>query len=319
MQSPYNLNSVMSRLHARQLRLLIAVAEHGSLLAAADHVGLTQPGASKALKELEATLNAPLFTRTNRGLVPTEAGTCAVRFARLIQSDISHLQQELSAIASGAGGRIAVGTIMGAVPLLTRAVSQLLDQQPDLSVEIVEDTSASLLALIDQGRLDAAICRSSVSPKPHLYDSIVIKDESLAVVAHRAHPAAGLPSITLQDLSASRWVMYRAHMPMRRTLEREFFEENLFFPTHLIETTSALATLSLLSHNANLVALVSDDVADYVCQHGMVARLPLQLKSRSEPYELIARRNAHRHPALALLIDALLALRPPAEEAFVPA
>lgn len=218
MQSPYNLNYVMSRLHARQLRLLIAVAEHGSLLAAADRVGLTQPGASKALKELESTLNAPLFMRTNRGLVPTEAGTCALRFARLIQSDISQLQQELSAIASGAGGRIAVGTIMGAVPLLTRALTRLMDQQPDISVEIVEDTSASLLALIDQGRLDAAICRLSVSPKPHLYDSVVIKDESLAVVAHRAHPAAGLPAITLQDLSASRWVVYRAHMPMRRTL-----------------------------------------------------------------------------------------------------
>jgi DNA-binding transcriptional LysR family regulator len=315
MQTSYNPSSVMSRLHARQLRLLIAVAEHGSLLAAAERVGLTQPGASKALMELESTLNASLFVRTNRGLVPTQAGTCAVRFARLIQSDISRLQQELSAIASGAGGRIAVGTIMGAVPLLTRALSRLMDQQPEISVEIVEETSASLLALIDQGQLDAAICRLSVSTKPHLYDAVVIKEESLAVVAHRAHPSAALPSITLQDLSTSRWVVYRAHMPMRRTLEREFFEEHLFFPTHLIETTSALATLSLLSHNRDLVALVSDDVADYVCQHGLVSRLPLQLKSRSEPYELIARRNAHRHPALTLLIDALLATSSLREEA----
>lgn len=305
MQIPGNLNSVMSRLHARQLRLLIAVAEHGSLLAAAERVGLTQPGASKALKELESTLNASLFMRTNRGLVPTEAGTCAVRFARLIQSDINHLQQELSAIASGAGGRLAVGTIMGAVPLLTRALSWLMERQPEISIEVVEDTSEILLALIDQGRLDAAICRLSISTKPHLYDSVLIKDESLAVIANQAHPAAGLPSVTLQDLSASRWVVYRAHMPMRRTLEREFFEESLFFPTHLIETTSALATLSLLSHNRHLVALVSDDVADYVCQHGLVRRLPLQLKSRSEPYELIARRNVHRQPALALLIEAL--------------
>jgi len=315
MQSHHNLNSVMSRLHARQLRLLIAVAEHGSLLAAAERVGLTQPGASKALKELESTLNAPLFVRTNRGLVPTEAGVCAVRFARLIQSDIGHLQQELSAIASGAGGSIAVGTIMGAVPLLTRALTRLMDRQPELSVEIVEDTSESLLALIDQGRLDAAICRSSVSTKPHLYDTVVIKDEYLAVIAHQSHPAASLPSVTLQELSTSRWVVYRAHMPMRRTLEREFFDENLFFPTHLIETTSALATLSLLSQNRHLVALVSDDVADYVCQHGMVARLPLRLRSRSEPYELIARRNAHRHPALTFLVDSLLALRPVPEAA----
>jgi DNA-binding transcriptional LysR family regulator len=309
MQTTGNLNSVMSRLHARQLRLLIAVAEHGSLLAAAERVGLTQPGASKALKELELTFNASLFMRTNRGLVPTEAGTCAVRFARLIQSDINHLQQELSAIASGAGGRLAVGTIMGAVPLLTRALSWLIERQPEISIEVVEDTSEILLALIDQGRLDAAICRLSISTKPHLYDSVLIKEESLAVIANQAHPAAGLPSVTLQDLSASRWVVYRAHMPMRRTLEREFFEESLSFPTHLIETTSALATLSLLSHNRHLVALVSDDVADYVCQHGLVRRLPLQLKSRSEPYELIARRNVHRQPALTLLIEALRLVR----------
>ena len=305
MQNPSNLNSVMSRLHAKQLRLLIAVAEQGSLLAAADRVGLTQPGASKALKELEATLNAELFLRTNRGLVPTEAGKCAVRFARLIQSDINNLRHELSAIASGAGGKLAVGTIMGAVPLLTGALSRLLEKQPDISIEIIEDTSESLLSLIDQGRIDAAICRLSVSTRPHLYDSIVIKEESLAVIAHASHPAAALPSIVLQDLSTCRWVMYRANMPMRRTLEREFFEENLFFPTQLIETTSALATLSLLSGNPNLIALESDDVADYVCQHGMVSRLPLRLKSRSEPYELISRRNAQKNPALDLLIDSL--------------
>lgn len=300
----------MSRLHAKQLRLLIAVTEQGSLLAAADRVGLTQPGASKALKELEATLNAELFLRTNRGLVPTEAGKCAVRFARLIQSDINNLRHELSAIASGAGGKLAVGTIMGAVPLLARALSHLLEKQPDISVEIIEDTSESLLSLIDQGRLDAAICRLSVSTKPHVYDAIAVKDESLAVIAHASHPAAGLSSIALQDLSMCRWVVYRANMPMRRTLEREFFEENLFFPTHLIETTSALATLSLLSGNPNLIALVSDDVADYVCQHGMVSRLPLRLKSRSEPYELISRRNAQKNPTLDLLVESLIELQP---------
>ena len=62
------------------------------------------------------------------------------------------------------------------------------------------------------------------------------------------------------------------------------------------------------------MSLVRDDAS--VSGRGrLVARLPLRLKSRSEPYELIARRNAHRHPALTLLIDSLLALRPVAEEA----
>ena len=104
-----SLNSVMSRLHAKQLRLLIAIEESGSLLGAADKVGLTQPGASKALRELEQTFQRELFERTNRGLIPNEAGKCVLRFARLIQADINNLRFELDAIACGAGRRLAIG------------------------------------------------------------------------------------------------------------------------------------------------------------------------------------------------------------------
>lgn len=67
MKNLASLNSIMSRLHAKQLRLLIALAEKGSLLNAAEGQGLTQPGASKALKELESALGVELFLRTNRG------------------------------------------------------------------------------------------------------------------------------------------------------------------------------------------------------------------------------------------------------------
>ncbi|OZI48669.1 LysR family transcriptional regulator [Bordetella genomosp. 4] len=295
----------MSRLHAKQLRLLIAIEESGSLLGAANKVGLTQPGASKALRELEATLAVELFERTNRGLIPTEAGRCALRFARLIQSDINNLRFELDAIASGAGGHLAIGTIMGAVPLLSDAVSNLLMQQPHMSVEIVEDTSETLLGLIERGRLDAAICRSSVSRNPEVYESLFVKDESLSVIANVRHPAMGADAVELRELQDSRWVVYRAHMPMRRLLEREFHEARLNFPLHLIETTSALTTVTMLGRNTDLVALVSDDVASYFCHNGLVGALALTLKSRSEPYELVSRKGAPRSSVLALLIESL--------------
>ncbi|MFH3981525.1 LysR family transcriptional regulator [Acinetobacter sp. ZOR0008] len=296
----------MLRLHTKQLRLLIAIEESGSLLGAADKVGLTQPGASKALKELEDTLSIELFGRTNRGLIPTEAGKCALRFARLIQADINNLRFELNAITSGAGGRLAIGVIMGAVPLLTNAISELLKQQPRLSIEIIEDTSETLLGLVERGRLDAALCRSSVSRNTEHYESILIKDESLAVIANIEHPLINEKTINLLDLQNSRWIVYRAYMPMRRLLEREFQEAHLIFPLHLIETTSVLTTISLLSQNTDLVALVSDDVANYFCSHGLVGTLPLLFHSQSEPYELVLRKNAPRSPALGLLIDVLL-------------
>jgi len=303
------LNAVMSRLHAKQLRLLIAIEETGSLLGAADKVGLTQPGASKALRELEQTFQVELFARTNRGLIPNEAGKCVVRFARLVQADINNLRFELDAIASGAGGRLAIGTIMGAVPLLTDAISDLMQQQPRMSVEVVEDTSETLLGLVERGRLDAAICRSTVSRNPELYESLFIKDETLSVIANVRHPAAKAKSVQLNELQDSRWVVYRAHMPMRQLLEREFHEAQLSFPLHLVETTSTLTTLSLLSRNSDLVALVSDDVGSYFCRHDLVSVLPLQLKSRSEPYELVLRKGAARSPTLGLLLDPLNKVR----------
>ncbi|WP_050469908.1 LysR family transcriptional regulator [Herbaspirillum chlorophenolicum] len=307
-----SLASITSRLHLRQLRLLIALSDHGSLLKAAEQVALTQPGASKALQEIESTLGAQLFVRTNRGLEPTELGHCVIRYARLIQTDLTHLREEMLSIMQGNGGRLAVGTIMGAVPLLTDALTRLLEKRPSLSVEIVEDTSARLLRLLDQGRLDMAICRTSISQRPHLYDAFNIHDEELAVVASVNHPLAHAQELQLSDLADSRWVVYSANMPMRVSLEREFHDADLRFPLHLMETTSAFTTLSLLQKNPHFVALLSVDVARFCTRFGMTCILPLQLHTRSEPYQLVTRHGTQLSPVARLFIeDFAQALTPP--------
>ena len=300
------LPSIISRLHLKQLRLLVALGEHGSLLKASRQVALTQPGASKALQEIETTFGTPLFVRTNRGLEPNAVGHCVIRYARLIQTDLSHLRDEIVGILRGQGGRVAAGVIMGAVPLLTDAISALVARQPDLSVEIVEDTSAALLAQLDAGRLDLAICRTTISQAPHVYDSVKLQDETLAVIANVDHPLRRAKKLTLQQLAPYRWVVYRANMPMRLLLEGEFRDCGIRFPQHLLETTSAFATLALLQANPSFVALVSIEVAQFFARQQMSCILPLALASRSEPYELVTRKWAPVQPAAQLLIDELL-------------
>jgi DNA-binding transcriptional LysR family regulator len=300
------LNSIISRLHLKQLRLLVALGEHGSLLKASQQVALTQPGASKALQEIETTFGTPLFVRTNRGLEPNAVGHCVIRYARLIQTDIAHLRDEIVGIMRGQGGRVAAGVIMGAVPLLTDAISALVAQQPDLSVEIVEDTSAALLAQLDTGRLNLAICRTTISQTPHAYDSVKLQDETLAVIANVAHPLRRARKLTLHQLSPYRWVVYRANMPMRLLLEGEFRDSGIRFPQHLLETTSAFATLALLQANPSFVAVVSIEVAQFFARQQMSCILPLTLASRSEPYELVTRKGGAVQPAAQLLIDELI-------------
>ncbi|MGE6660045.1 LysR family transcriptional regulator [Pseudomonas sp. NPDC077408] len=298
------LPSIVSRLRLKQLRLLIALDEQGSVHRAAEQVFISQPGATKSLHEIENTFGAELFTRNSQGLVPNDLGRCVIRYARLIHSDVAHLREEMVGILQGHGGRLSVGTIMGAVPMLMRALGRLRRKQPELSVEIVEDTSARLLGLVDQGRLDLAICRSSVSQRPDAYDCLTLHPEQLTVVAHPDHPAR-VATLELADLSIYRWVVYPANMPMRLLLEREFSQCGLEFPRYPVETASTFTMLSLLQEDSELVAVMPLAVAEFSEKFGMIRRLPLNLQSRSEPYGVIARHGSTLSAAAQLLLEEL--------------
>lgn len=299
------LPSIVSRLRLKQLRLLIALDEQGSLHRAAEQVFISQPGATKSLHEIENTFGAELFTRNSQGLVPNDLGRCVIRYARLIHSDLAHLREEMVGILQGQGGRLSVGTIMGAVPMLMRALGRLRRKQPELSVEIVEDTSARLLGLVDQGRLDLAICRTSVSQRPDAYDALTLHPEQLTIVAHPDHPVGRAGMLSLADLSIYRWVVYPANMPMRLLLEREFSQCALEFPRYPVETASTFTMLSLLQEDPELVAVMPLAVAEFSEKFGMIRRLPLKLQSRSEPYGAVARRGSTLSAAALLLLEEL--------------
>ncbi|MCY1275029.1 HTH-type transcriptional regulator GbpR [compost metagenome] len=296
-----SLPALVSRLRLKQLRLLIALDEQGSLHKAAEQVAITQPGATKALNEIEAAFGARLFERTSQGLEPNDLGRCAIRYARLIHTDLAHLREEMIGILQGQGGRLSVGAVMGAVPLLVRSLERLRAAQPELSVEVVEDTSARLLGLIDQGRLDLAVCRTSVSQRPDAYDCLELYQEQLRVVANPAHPLAGASSLELGQLAAYPWVVYPANMPMRLVLEREFSQAGLEFPRYPVETASTLTTLILLRQNPRLVALMPVEVAEAALQLDTLTTLPLSLHSRSEPYSVVIRHGAQLSAPARLL------------------
>lgn len=298
-------SSIVSRLRLKQLRLLIALDEHGSVRKASDSVALSQPGATKALQEIEAIFGASLFERTSKGLEANDLGRCVIRYARLIHTDLEHLREEMVGILQGHGGRLAVGTIMGAVPTLVDSLARLRDKQPELSIAIVEDTSSRLLSLLDQGRVDVAICRTSVSPRPTAYHTRFRAQEPLVVVANPAHRLAHAKALRLNDLIDSRWVVFPVNMPMRLTLEREFRQSGLSFPLYAIETSSTFTTLSLLLNDPDLVAVMPNDVAQMALDHGMLVKLGLTIHSISEPYEIVTRADVEITAPMRLLIDEL--------------
>lgn len=103
------LRALLGRLRLRQVLLVVAISDLTSLRKAADQVGISQPAATKMLVELEAALGVPLFERGRRGMAPTVYGSAVIRHAYLVISDVGAMRDELSGLALGTAGRLAIG------------------------------------------------------------------------------------------------------------------------------------------------------------------------------------------------------------------
>ncbi|MFM2423293.1 MAG: hypothetical protein RL291_1823, partial [Pseudomonadota bacterium] len=162
------------------LRTLVAIAEHGSFAAAARVLDLSQSAISLHVQSMETDLGRPLFDRSARPPVLTEAGTTAVARAKEIIALTDELRASLSEDAA-VKGRLQLGavgsTLTGLLPL---ALSALRTHHPGLHVEIVSGVSSQLLAMVQRRRLDAAIisdyeeAERAIEWRPFLRERLVL-------------------------------------------------------------------------------------------------------------------------------------------------
>lgn len=141
----------------RRLRILIAVAEHGSFAAAADAMLISPSAVSQQMQTLERDLRTQIFDRRTRPPVLNSDGYALVPQAKDIVAGYDALIRSASNQEAPAG-ELAIGaiptTMTGLVPAV---VKTLRATHPLLHFRIVPDLSAELLAMVDRGTLDAAV------------------------------------------------------------------------------------------------------------------------------------------------------------------
>ena len=163
---------LLNRLRLRQVALLLEVQATGTLRAAAEQLGITQPAATVMLKELEAAVGVSLFEREGRGLRATPAGAAVMAHFEGLRGSMAALARELDDLRLGGGGALAVGSILAPSPtLLTRTVARVKQEQPRLRVAVLTETSDRLLDLLEQGKLDLVIGRMAdgYAHREHLF------------------------------------------------------------------------------------------------------------------------------------------------------
>ena len=127
----------MSPMDLEDLRLLVAVAEQGSIAGAARQVGISASLASRRIAALEAEVGARLLLRTTRSLVPTDAGHALLRWAREAVADWSRLRDEIGALQGRASGLVRLATNdYAASAYLPAILADFAAWQPDIRISV---------------------------------------------------------------------------------------------------------------------------------------------------------------------------------------
>jgi DNA-binding transcriptional LysR family regulator len=191
----------------RQYEYALAVAEAGSVTAAAELLHVAQPSMSQQIRGLERELGVKLFARTPTGLVPTTVGRAFLREAEIAVNASRRARATARAGADELVGELVVAVQMGfGTRQLPGALAALRRRFPRLEVTVYEEpSSAELDRLCRQGLLDLALmaaCDRSPVDAHHLgYEEFV-------VVLGAGHARLAADRVELRELNGEPWVRF---------------------------------------------------------------------------------------------------------------
>lgn len=190
-----------------QLRYFVAIAESGSITAAAKKLFLSQPPLSMQMKQLEKELGCVLFLRGAREIQLTEAGKLLYNRAKSLLELRRVTEEELAACADGTSGTIRLGMISSVgSSLLPQWLAVFHTKHPDIRFSVYEADTYRILEKLHQDRIEMALVRSPFSAEG--IQRIPLRSESLIAVGHRSF-FADATSISLRQLAEQPLIVYR--------------------------------------------------------------------------------------------------------------
>jgi len=141
-----------------QIDHFVAVVQAGSLRAAAQAIGVSQPAITKSIRQLEEELHVRLLQRNARGASPTPAGKAFLSRARVVQAELRKAAEDLEPYRGGSRGSVAMGIAPAACMLMVPdALLQFRHRYLETSVRIVEGGNSALLPLVRDATLDFSV------------------------------------------------------------------------------------------------------------------------------------------------------------------
>ncbi|WP_313034888.1 LysR family transcriptional regulator, partial [Massilia alkalitolerans] len=291
-----------ARLKTRQLLLLIALDDYRNIHRAAEELHMTQPAASKQIKDLEEMLEVRLFERLPRGMEPTIYGETMIRHARMALTSLALAHDDLVALKAGLSGQVEVGVIMSpAMALLPRAIARIKEQAPLLRIGVHLEPSNVLLDKLQRGTLDFMIGRilEKEDSSGLVYEELT--EEPACAVVRTGHALLEAKDLRLEDIADQPWILPPPGSILRHRFDMMFRRAGLQPPVNVVDTTALLLITTLLQQTDSL-HVMPQEVAQYYASLNVMRILPIELPCKMDAFGNIRQQDHLLAPGADLLL-----------------
>ncbi|KHT63194.1 LysR family transcriptional regulator [Photobacterium gaetbulicola] len=272
-----------SRLHAhigtfRQLEILLAVHEQGSIKSASETLFLTQPTVSMQLKKLTEAIGLPLYQQVGRKLKFTDAGLATIATAKKILQNCEELDMQLSSLRGLKSGTLRLACVTTAKYFIPHLLGPFCEHYPGIDIQFTIANRQQIIERLEQGMDDFYVF--SHLPEGLDLDVIEFMSNDLVAIAEANHPLANRNSVSLEEFCQQDFLIREQGSGTRYAIE-DFFKQQQHTPNIKMTIASNEAIIhSVLSRLG--VAILSAHTLAFGEIYGVkkvnVEGLPIQSK-----------------------------------------
>ncbi|MEV6806634.1 LysR family transcriptional regulator [Streptomyces sp. NPDC051132] len=243
----------------RQFEYALAVAEAGSVTAAAELLRVAQPSVSQQIRSLERDLGVTLFVRTPAGLVPTAVGRAFLRDAEVAVRAARRARATARAGADELEGELVVAAQMGlGTRQLPGALKALRRRFPRLEITVFEEADpAELERLARRGVVDLGLVGGPCEEE--LYEGHHLGDEEFVVVLSPAHAQLAADRVELRELAREPWIRFDQASALDEVL-RDVLRDNELAPATFARVSQTVTAVRWAAHGLGVTLVPASAV-----------------------------------------------------------
>ena len=271
-----------------QLEVFLAVAREGGFSRAAEKLYRTQSAVSQAIRKLEAEIGEPLFDRSTRDGVMTDAGQVLQGYAERLLNLRENAREALGELRELQKGKLVVGANEFTALYLLRVLAEFRRLHP--AIRIVVQRSLGSQIPDDVRRHNCEFGVLTYDPQDPELASIVVYSDELIFVVPPQHPLARESQVSIRQLGAESFVAHIVSSPYREKVIQAFEKHKT--PLHMGVELPTLQAIKRFVAMGNGVAFLPEISVEDEIARGELVRIPVQELRVHRKLRLIYRKSA---------------------------